>query len=89
MINLVKKIHYFEKLTTLIIGFFYINENLINELYDQLIKLSLLTKLKIYVKNSTIEEKEMLQNKINEIKIKSANKQYFTITYIFLDQKFR
>ena len=89
MINLVKKIHYFEKLTTLIIGFFYINENLVNELYDQLIKLSLLTKLKIYVKNSTIEEKEMLQNKINEIKIKSANKQYFTITYIFLDQKFR
>jgi len=89
MINLVKKIYYFEKLTTLIIGFFYINENLVNVLYEELSKLLFLTKLKVYVKNSTNEEKEMLKNKINEIKIKSVYKQYFTITYIFLDQKFR
>ena len=54
-----------------------------------IIKLPLLYKLKIYVNKSTDEEKEMLQNKINEIKNKSIYAQFFTITIIFLDKKFR
>ena len=89
MVNLVKNIHYFEKITCLVIGFFYINENLVNILYEELVKLQLLNKLKIYVKNSTDEEKEMLKNKIDKIIKKSKYSKYFTITYIFLDKKFR
>ena len=89
MVNLVKNIHYFEKITCLVIGFFYINENLVNILYEELVKLQLLNKLKIYVKNSTDEEKEMLKNKIDMIIKKSKYSKYFTITYIFLDKKFR
>ena len=89
MVNLINNLHYFEKVTTLVLAFFYINENLVNTLYDELIKLPLLYKLKIYVNKSTDEEKEMLQNKINEIKNKSIYAQFFTITYIFLDKKFR
>ena len=88
MINLVKDLHFFQKITTLTICFFYINENLINTLYNELIQLPLLYKLKIYVKNSSEEEKEFIKNKINEIKIKSIYKDFFTITYIFLDKKF-
>ena len=89
MVNLIKNLHYFEKVTTLVLAFFYINENLVNTLYDELIKLPLLYKLKIYVNKSTDEEKEMLQNKVDEIKNKSIYAQFFTITYIFLDKKFR
>ena len=89
MVNLINNLHYFEKVTTLVLAFFYINENLVNTLYDELIKLPLLYKLKIYVNKSTDEEKEMLQNKINEIKNKSIYAQFFTITYIFLDKKYR
>ena len=89
MIDLIKNIHYFEKITSLVLGFFYINENLVDILYEELIKLPLLYKLKIYVKNSSDEEKEMLQNKINAIINKSKYSKIFTITYIFLDKKYR
>ena len=88
MINLVKDLHFFQKITSLTICFFYINENLVNTLYDELIQLPLLYKLKIYVKNSSEEEKELIKNKINGIKNKSLYKDFFTITYIFLDKKF-
>ena len=89
MIDLIKNIHYFEKITSLVLGFFYIKENLVDILYEELIKLPLLYKLKIYVKNSSDEEKEMLQNKINAIINKRKYSKIFTITYIFLDKKFR
>ena len=88
MINFVKDLHFFQKITSLTICFFYINENLVNTLYDELIQLPLLYKLKIYVKNSSEEEKELIKNKINGIKNKSLYKDFFTITYIFLDKKF-
>ena len=85
---MVKDLHFFQKITSLTICFFYINENLVNTLYDELIQLPLLYKLKIYVKNSSEEEKELIKNKINGIKNKSLYKDFFTITYIFLDKKF-
>ena len=88
MVNFIKDLHFFQKITSLTICFFYINENLVNVLYDELIQLPLLYKLKIYVKNSSDEEKELIQNKINEIKNKSNYKDFFTIAYIFLDKKF-
>ena len=88
MINFVKDLHFFQKITSLTICFFYINENLVNTLYDELIQLPLLYKLKIYVKNSSEEEKELIKNKINGIKNRSLYKDFFTITYIFLDKKF-
>ena len=88
MINFIKDLHFFQKITSLTICFFYINENLVNVLYDELIQLPLLYKLKIYVKNSSDEEKELIQNKINEIKNRSNYKDFFTIAYIFLDKKF-
>ena len=88
MINFVKDLHFFQKITSLTICFFYINENLVNTLYDELVQLPLLYKLKIYVKNSSEEEKELIKNKINGIKNKSLYKDFFTITYIFLDKKF-
>ena len=88
MINLIKDLHFFQKITSLTICFFYINENLVNTLYDELIQLPLLYKLKIYVKNSSEEEKELIKNKINGIKNLSIYKDFFTITYIFLDKKF-
>ena len=88
MINFVKDLHFFQKITSLTICFFYINENLVNTLYDELVQLPLLYKLKIYVKNSSEEEKELIKNKINGIKNRSLYKDFFTITYIFLDKKF-
>ena len=88
MINFVKDLHFFQKITSLTICFFYINENLVNTLYDELIQLPLLYKLKIYVKNSSEEEKELIKNKINGIKNRSLYKDFVTITYIFLDKKF-
>ena len=88
MVNFIKDLHFFQKITSLTICFFYINENLVDVLYDELIQLPLLYKLKIYVKNSSEEEKELIQNKINEIKNKSNYKDFFTIAYIFLDKKF-
>ena len=88
MINFVKDLHFFQKITSLTICFFYINENLVNTLYDELIQLPLLYKLKIYVKNSSEEEKELIKNKINGIKNRSLYKDFITITYIFLDKKF-
>ena len=88
MINFVKDLHFFQKITSVTICFFYINENLVNTLYDELIQLPLLYKLKIYVKNSSEEEKELIKNKINGIKNRSLYKDFVTITYIFLDKKF-
>ena len=88
MINFVKDLHFFQKITSLTICFFYINENLVNTLYDELVQLPLLYKLKIYVKNSSEEEKELIKNKINGIKNRSLYKDFVTITYIFLDKKF-
>ena len=88
MINFVKDLHFFQKITSVTICFFYINENLVNTLYDELVQLPLLYKLKIYVKNSSEEEKELIKNKINGIKNKSLYKDFVTITYIFLDKKF-
>ena len=88
MINFVKDLHFFQKITSLTICFFYINENLVNTLYDELVQLPLLYKLKIYVKNSSEEEKELIKNKINGIKNRSLYKDFITITYIFLDKKF-
>ena len=88
MINFVKDLHFFQKITSLTICFFYINENLVNTLYDELIQLPSLYKLKIYVKNSSEEEKELIKNKINGIKNRSLYKDFVTITYIFLDKKF-
>ena len=88
MINFVKDLHFFQKITSLTICFFYINENLVNTLYDELVQLPLLYKLKIYVKNSSEEEKELIKNKINGIKNRSLYIDFFTITYIFLDKKF-
>ena len=87
--KMVKIIHYFKKLTIFEIGFYCINENLVNLLYDELTKLPLLQQLKIIVDISSEENKAILQNKINQLKDNKYNSKYLTITYNFLDKKFK
>ena len=87
--HLVKAIHHFKKLTYLEIGFYCINEELINLLFDELTKLPLLQQLEIRVDISSEENKEMIQNKINQLKTKNCNSKYLTITYIFNDKRYK
>ena len=87
--KLVKNIHYFKKLTLLEIGFYSVNENLVNLLYDELIKLPLLQRLSIIVDISSDENKEILQNKINQLKTQSFNSKFLTISYYFWDKKYK
>jgi len=87
--KLVKNIHYFKKLTLLEIGFYCVNENLVNLLYDELTKLPLLQRLSIIVDISSDENKEILQNKINQLKTQNFNSKYLTISYYFWDKKYK
>lgn len=79
--NLVKNIHCFKKLTYLEIGFYCINEQLINLLYNELSKLPLLQQLEIRVDVSSEENKEMLKNRIDELKTNKFNSKYLTIHF--------
>ena len=87
--KLVKNIHYFKKLTLLEIGFYCVNENLVNLLYDELTKLPLLQRLSIIVDISSDENKEILQNKINQLKTQNFNSKFLTISYYFWDKKYK
>ena len=87
--KLVKNIHYFKKLTILEIGFYCVNENLVNLLYDELTKLPLLQRLSIIVDISSEENKEILQNKINQLKTQNFNSKFLTISYYFWDNKYK
>ena len=87
--KLVKNIHYFKKLTLLEIGFYCVNVNLVNLLYDELTKLPLLQRLTIIVDISSEENKEILQNKINELKTQNFNSKFLTISYYFWDKKYK
>ena len=87
--KLVKTIHHFKRLTYLQVGFYCINEELINLLFDELTKLPLLQQLEIRVDMSSEDNKEMLQNKINQLKIKNCNSKYLTITYTFNDKRYK
>ena len=87
--KLVKNIHYFKKLTLLEIGFYCVNENLVNILYDELTKLPLLQRLSIIVDISSDENKEILQNKINQLKTQNFNSKFLTISYYFWDKKYK
>ena len=89
MENLVKNLHYFNKLTVLTISFYCINENLVNLFYKELIRLPLLNRLKIIVKVSSDENKEILKKIINKIKTQNFNSKFLTITYNFLDIKYK
>jgi len=87
--KLVKNIHYFKKLTLLEIGFYCVNKNLVNLLYDELTKLPLLQRLSIIVDISSDENKEILQNKINQLKTQNFNSKFLTISYYFWDKKYK
>ena len=87
--NMVKNIHCFKKLTFLEIGFYCINEELVNLLYDELTKLPLLQQLEIKVDVSSDENKEILKSKIDQLKTKKYNSEYLTITYTFNDKRFK
>ena len=87
--KLVKKIHFFKKLTFFEIGFYTINENLINLLFNELTQLPLLQQLEIRVDMSSEENKELLQSIINGLYTKKRNSKYLTITYTFNDKRFK
>ena len=87
--NLVKIIHYFKKLTFLEIGFYTINEELVNLLFNELTKLPLLQQLEIRVDISSDENKEILQNKIDQLKTKKCNSKFLTISYHFNDKRYK
>ncbi len=87
--NFVKNIHCYKKLTFFEIGFYCINEELIDLLFNELTQLPLLQQLEIRVDISSEENKEMLQNKINELKNRKCNSKYLTITYTFNDKRFK
>ena len=87
--NLVKKLHCFKKLTFLEVGFYCVNEELINLLYEELTKLPLLQQLEIKVDVSSDENKEILKSKIDQLKTKKYNSEYLTITYTFNDKRFK
>ena len=87
--NMVKNIHYLKKLTFFEIGFYSINQEMIELLYNELTKLPLLHQLEIRVDVSSDEIKEILQNKINQLKTQNYNSKYLTITYSFNDKKFK
>ena len=87
--KLVKKIHFFKKLTFFEIGFFTINEELINLLFNELTQLPLLQQLEIRVDMSSEENKELLQRIINGLYTKKCNSKYLTITYTFNDKRFK
>lgn len=87
--KLVKNLHYFKKLTILEIGFYCVNENLVNLLYDELTKLPLLQRLSIIVDISSEENKEILQNRINQLKNENFNSKFLTISYFFWDKKYK
>ena len=87
--NLVKNIHYFKKLTYFEIGFYCINEELVNLLFNELTQLPLLQQLEIRVDVSSEENKEMLKNRIDELKTRKCNSKFLTITYTFNDKRFK
>ena len=87
--NLVKNIHCFKKLTFFEIGFYCVNEELVNLLFYELTQLPLLQQLEIRVETSTEENKEMLERKIDELKNRKCNSKYLTITYTYNDKRFK
>ena len=87
--NMVKIIHYFKRLTFLEIGFYCVNEELVNLLYNELTSLPLLQQLEIKVDVSSDENKEILKNKIDQLKTNKYNSEYLTITYTFNDKRFK
>ena len=87
--KLVKRIHFFKKLTFFEVGFYTINEELINLLFNELSQLPLLQQLEIRVDMSSEENKELLQSIINGLYTKKCNSKYLTITYTFNDKRFK
>ena len=85
--NLVKKLHYLKRLTSLEIGFYTTSEVLSNLLYEELKSMPKLQKLKIVVDVSSEENRSLLETSINRLKNEKYNSKYLNIEISFLDKK--